>query len=451
MRRAPRLEVQWTRLSQEVNMNNREWLLAQLQGMPVIDTHEHLEPEARRIRVRRDIIGLYMTHYASTDVILAGMPAGQMTMLQGDTLSLEEKWRMLRPYWELCRNTAYFRALQRASADLYGISIVDDETIGPLNQAFLAANQPGLYQRILKDKCGIEYAVVDALFEENPGRIEPPDQRFFREAAKYDHFMEMDDACELDLLGHAYGTSFYTFSDYVTLLGHTMQAASRERGIVAVKTAAAYERSLDFGVPSRFDAEQVFDRMLRGDRLDAATRKPLQDYLMHHVISLAEDLGLPVQIHTGLQEGVGGYLPDSRPAHLIPLFQQHPGARFDVFHFSYPYGFELAAIAKQFPNVWVDMCWTHVISQNHAVHALEELLEILPSNKILGYGGDYIFVEGTYAHLQFARENIAQALANRIDRSRLNRVDALTIAGRLLHDNAAALFGAPPEWEVPIG
>jgi hypothetical protein len=92
----------------------------------------------------------------------------------------------------------------------------------------------------------------------------------------------------------------------------------------------------------------------------------------------------------------------------------------------------------------VDLCWTHVISQVHAVHALEELLEVLPSNKILGFGGDYIYVEGTYAHLQFARENIAQALGNRVAAGRLTRPDALKLAGRLLHDNAAGLFGSNP-------
>ena len=55
--------------------------------------------------------------------------------------------------------------------------------------------------------------------------------------------------------------------------------------------------------------------------------------------------------------------------------------------------------------------------------------------------GDYIFVEGTYAHLQFAKENIAQALASRMAAGRINFSDARQIAERLLYHNAAALFG----------
>ena len=422
-------------------MDNRERLLEQMQIMPVIDTHEHLETEARRLEVRKDIIGLYMTHYASTDVLIAGLPSDQMVLLQGDALSLDEKWTILRPYWELCRNTSYFRALERASSDLYGIARVNDETIGHLNSAFLAANQSGLYHQVLKEKCAIAYAVVDDLFGEEPGRMDPPDRAFFREAAKYDHFLEIGNSCTPEQLASTYRTSISNLADFVALLGNTMQSDLSKRGIVAVKTAIAYARSLDFSVVSPATASHVFERLLGGERLSQVERKPLQDYLIHQIVAMAGALGLPEQIHTGLQEGVGGFLPDSRPSHLIPLFRQHPGTRFDVFHYSYPYGFELTAIAKQYPNVWVDLCWTHVISQTHAVHAIEELLEVLPANKILGFGGDYIFVEGTYAHLQFAKENIAQALANRMASGRIHFTDARQIAERLLYHNAAALFG----------
>ncbi|MBN1411101.1 MAG: hypothetical protein JW969_09665 [Spirochaetales bacterium] len=185
-------------------METRHWILENMREMPVIDTHEHLESESARLADRRDFIALYMTHYASTDVMLAGLSAEKMALLQGNSLDVREKWDILKPYWELCRNTAYFRALERANADL---------------------------------------------------------------------------------------------------------------------------------------------------------------------------------------------------------------------------------------------CWVHIISQEYAVRVLEEMLEVLPSNKILGFGGDYIFVEGTYAHLQFAKEKVAEVLANRIEKGRLNKADAVVLTEQLLHDNAEALFG----------
>lgn len=421
-------------------MDSRKWIREGMQDMPVIDTHEHLETEAARIAHGRDFIGLFMLHYASTDVMLAGMPAEQMALLQGDRLDVREKWNILRPYWDVCRNTTYFRTLLRACIDLYGITHVDDDTFLQLDEAVRTANRPGWYHQVLKDVCHIESCVRDDLFVEDHAAIQPPDPEFFREAAKYDHWLLCGDAAP-DRLARAHGRSVSSLSGYAGLLGETVSAAKQDRGIVAIKSAIAYERTLAIEPVAYRTAERIFDRALRGDPLSDAERKPLQDWLLHALFGLAGDLSLPVQIHTGLLEGTGNDLRQARPAHLLPVLRQHPDVRFDVFHTGYPYGAEVGAIAKMLPNVWVDLCWTHVISQDYAVRMLGEYLEILPANKILGFGGDYIFVEGTYAHLQFAKENIAEALAVRIEKGRLDRSDALGLARRLLYDNAKVFFG----------
>jgi uncharacterized protein len=425
-------------------MNSNKWIREAMQDMPVIDTHEHLETESARMARHKDFISLYMTHYASTDVLTAGLPAEKMELLRGTQLDVREKWAILRPYWELCRNTAYFRALERISIDLFGVTHLDDDTLLQLNSAFLAASRPGWYRQILKDICHIDYCVQDDLFIPDLGSISMPDPLYYRESAKYDHFLEIGGEIPAASIMGAYRKSFTTLGDYVNLLGDTVQKAKRERSIVSLKSAIAYGRTLQFDNIALSEAEAVFDRILRGDSLTGAQRKPLQDYLMHSLLGFAGDLSLPFQIHTGLQEGLGGNLPDSRPSHLIYTFRQHPDVKFDVFHTGYPYGYELAAICKQFRNVHVDMCWVHVISQEYAVRILEEMLEVLPSNKILGFGGDFLFVEGTYAHLQFAKENIAEVLSRRIENGRLDKSDALVLAKRLLHDNAQALFGGDP-------
>jgi hypothetical protein len=422
-------------------MSNTKWIREAMQDMPVIDTHEHLETESARIARHKDFISLYMTHYASTDVMSAGLSSEKMELLRGISLDVREKWVILKPYWALCRNTAYFRALERISIDLFGVTHLDDDTLPQLNGAFLAASRPGWYRQILKDICHIDYCVQDDLFIADAGCITAPDPLYYRESAKYDLFLEIGGEVPAASLMGTYRRSFASLGEYVNLIGDTVQAAKRERGIVSLKSAIAYSRTVQFDNPAFSAAEAVFDKVLRGEALSAAERKPLQDYLMHVLMGVAGDLSLPFQIHTGLQEGLNGFLPDSRPSNLISAFRQHPDVKFDVFHTGYPYGFELTAICKQFRNVYADMCWVHVISQEYAVRVLEEMLEALPSNKILGFGGDFIFVEGTYAHLQFAKENIAEVLSRRIEQGRLDKSDALGLARRLLHDNAQALFG----------
>ena len=60
---------------------------------------------------------------------------------------------------------------------------------------------------------------------------------------------------------------------------------------------------------------------------------------------------MPVQVHTGLQAGNGGFIANTNPVLLNNVFFLYPKVKFDLFHMSFPYQEELAALAKQFANV----------------------------------------------------------------------------------------------------
>jgi len=161
---------------------------------------------------------------------------------------------------------------------------------------------------------------------------------------------------------------------------------------------------------------------------------------MHQLLSLCERYSIPVQIHTGLQEGIWGRLTDSNPSLLIDIFREYRHVKFDVFHAGYPYSRELGAIAKQFPNVYLDLCWTHAISPEGARRILSEWLDLLPSSKILAFGGDYVFVEGAYGHSRIARYNVAKVLAEKVEDRDFKLEEAIKIARRILRENAKRLF-----------
>ena len=149
---------------------------------------------------------------------------------------------------------------------------------------------------------------------------------------------------------------------------------------------------------------------------------------MHHVLRLADRRGLVLQVHTGLQEGNGNYIAHSDPSHLTNLFMEYSNVRFDCFHIGYPYQQVLAALAKNFRNVFVDFAWVHIISPTAAIHALVEYLDSVPANKISGFGGDYILVDGVYGHQYIARDNIARALAIKIEQGAFDVDQAKEVA-----------------------
>ena len=160
---------------------------------------------------------------------------------------------------------------------------------------------------------------------------------------------------------------------------------------------------------------------------------------MKHVLQLNEEYGLPVQFHAGLLGGNGNFLDHSNPVHLSNLFIRHKRTKFIILH-GFPYCDELGALAKMFPNVYVDMAWFHMISQKSAQLALSTWLDLLPLNKILAFGGDENRVEVSYGHSVIARGTVAEVLWEKARYDALSHERVTSMAQRLLRENAWELF-----------
>lgn len=65
----------------------------------------------------------------------------------------------------------------------------------------------------------------------------------------------------------------------------------------------------------------------------------------------------------------------------------------------------------------------------------------------MGFGGDFIFIEGTYGHAQMAKDGISQVLADKTTEGTMTRDRALTVARWLLRDNPINWFDL--EGKVP--
>ncbi|HNX57052.1 MAG TPA: amidohydrolase family protein [Prolixibacteraceae bacterium] len=154
----------------------------------------------------------------------------------------------------------------------------------------------------------------------------------------------------------------------------------------------------------------------------------------------ASKYNVTIQIHTGLQAGDGNYIQNSNPALLANLFLKYRNVKFILFHGGYPYGGEFGSLAKNFRNVYLDLCWLYIISPSYAELYLNEWLETVPANKIMAFGGDYENVENIYGHLLFAKEVIGNMLIEKVKSRYFSEDEALKIARMILYDNAINLF-----------
>ena len=408
---------------------------AEVDKVKLIDTHEHQTYPHDLAEMKKIDFGRFFTHYASCDLRSAGMPPEDMTQVadENSKWTTKKKWQALKPYYEKSWNTGYCECLRIAMRDLYGIEDLRDDTIELLSEKMNAVPRKTWTRKVF-DKAGIDIALQN---NTSPGpvyaRIRYP------ELYLYDMSDEFTGFGSIGVLSKDSGIDVYGLSDYLRVIDWYFDKYADEAS--AFKIGRAYDRTLFFEDVPFGDAERVFNELRKFNNRPARRDiQALEDFIVHHIVRRCGEYNLPVKFHTGLQEGNSNNITNSRAILLTNLFMKYPKTKFDIYHISWPYTEELINACKNFPNVTIDFCWAWIFNPPASRRYLADMLETVPLNKIHGFGGDFIFVEGTYGHSQIARRGIAQVLTKKVKEGRFSEEYAVKAAQRLLRENALENF-----------
>jgi len=397
-------------------------LIPGLEEIEVIDCHEHLPTEAERIAQPVDVFTLF-SHYTLGDLRVAGMKDPEGTLFNR-RIPLERRWEQFRPFWQKTRHTSYSRAALLSAQKFCGVDDINDDTYQTISAELQKMNKPGLYEHVLRETCNIRTTI-------NQGGLPDPPSPLITPVL----WMPMNFVTGPweDLLRPAFaqGAVCESLDDYTDALRRYVDRIKAD-GAVGVKMVThAYD------VPNRREAVAAFDRIRSGHADGPDIPLVIRDYMADDIIGYCGRKDMVVCLHSGYW----GDFRELAPTNIIPTLQRHPDTRFDLYHIGYPYVRDALMIGKGFANVWTNFAWTHIISQRFATDALDEAVDLLPTNKILAFGGDYgTPVEKVYGHLVMAREDIAHVLALRIQAGRLTEPQALDLARRWLFDNGKALY-----------
>ena len=415
---------------------------AVVDSIQIVDSHEHLIPEQMRLSIQTDFFHLFKD-YIRNDLISAGMSGDSEQYILNPENPLEERWERFSPYWQKTRNTAYARNILLAVNDLFGISDINSDTYQALNQRMLESNKPGWYDYVLKQRAGIEVALLDPLaYGYPPDSIIQIEREFFVRVKRFADFIRIDKE-RLKILEESSSSSIRSLNDLLSLLDSEFERIADNQEIVGLKSGHAYSRSIYYQEVSRPEAEEIFNKLGQSHQPSIEETKKLQDFVMHHIMRNAEKHQLPFQIHTGILAGTSHLNPigSTNATHLTNTFTKFNKLKFVIFHGSYPYMAELGVLAKTHPNVYIDMSWMYVISPEASRNALEEWLLTVPANKIMAFGGDYgMTVEATYAHAVVARTIVTDVLTGMVEKAYIDEPDAYYIAHRILRENALELY-----------
>jgi uncharacterized protein len=404
-------------------------------SLDIIDTHEHLPPFEDKRPLETDILREYLTHYFSCDLVSAGLPVKELERCRDVSLPIMKRWDILEPYWNAARNTGYGMSLDITVQELYGYNKIYRNTIEELNACFMKTLKPGHYEKVLKEIAKIKISLVDGC-----KGCSVCDTRFFRPVFRLDMHRGYSGRGALKKLAEENGIHINCFDDWLDATEKEIDRAIAD-GCVALKIGDAYNRSLFYPHVIKKDAENEFNSVVSSkdeDNLDFGD--VFQNYMLHYVLMLANKRNLTVQIHTGLQEGNGNMIANADPTLLNNLFLEYSDVVFDIFHMGYPYEHMMSALAKNFANVNIDMCWANIISPTACINALVEWVDSVPINKISAFGGDYCFIDGVVGHSRIARRNISKALSIKVDTGCFDVDRANEIARMLFIENPERIF-----------
>ena len=143
-----------------------------------------------------------------------------------------------------------------------------------------------------------------------------------------------------------------------------------------------------------------------------------------------------------------GYWGDFRtldPKLLLSFVGRRADVRFDMFHLGSPMLRDAMVIGKNHPNVTCNLCWLALISQVQLERSLDEIIDLVPANKIIAFGGDYRVcrAEGVGRTSSWRASASRPRSARRVDAGDFDKPEALRIAKLWFHDNPARIYRLP--------
>lgn len=414
-------------------------LRAEIETIRLIDCHDHSFEAGPR---PTDAIKAVIDWYMRSDLTSASSD-DEVEVIFDEKRSLEERWPVLERAWKRTALTGYAQVVRRALRRFYGEDALSLAALKRIQDKMIDFSDPATYESYL-EQTGIVIRLED--IGNIPGLLDgtyklPPRSRpvislpGFHAVCSYDQVKGNSAPLKRNI------TSLDEYLEACCEIFTRMKAL----GSVAFKDQSAYERPLDYGNPTRAEAEAAFNWFMEDPRRHLSYpdgNRPLGDYLFHEFMRMARDLDLPVQIHTGHMAGIRNDVVKTNAIGLTKLIELHRDTRFDLFHANWPYAGELLFLGKNYPNVAIDFCWTNMVDPLYSQDLFRRILSSVPHGKVHGYGSDLPGESLTqaWAHADLARDNIAIALADLVEMEYLSLDEARQVAADWLFNNPNAFF-----------
>ncbi len=412
-------------------------ILAGLNGVPAIDTHDHLWPFDQFRSYEKTPYGRGMNlwavwHNSYTRWLVLPTPWESYTRF-------DEWWADARDDFVDIQDTSFYRYMLPAFRDLYGLDynrITEAQARDLDRRIYDNYRDPKWVYHVVTERANIELMFIDpsrdrlGLKEYYPFQVLVLNITRLLDGFHSTEFKHADE--NPYVLAGRWGMEIKSLDDYVALLDRLI-ADAKARGAACLKNVSAYDRTIEFRDTARERAEAAFGRPRT--ELTPEQVRDFEDFVMWRITGLAARHDLPLQIHTGAADIRG-----SNPLLLLELIHANRKTKFILFHGGFPWVEDAGQIAMTYRrNVWLDAVWLPTLSYSIAKRAFHEWLEMVPSSRIM-WGGDGLTPESIYGATVTMRRCLAEVLAEKVAAGAMTEERALQVGRQILRENALQLF-----------
>jgi hypothetical protein len=385
-----------------------------------------------------DILQDLFGNYVPADLNTAGAtPEAMKRLMDASDPDIAGRFEGVREAWEATQFTGYGEAVRLIAEHVYGIDELTAANLTAAQEKIKVLQRPGERYRILHDIANLDHIQTDdGCWPCLPDRSGPD---FFLYDLSWRGF------CNGEVDAQQIHSETGVEVKDLTTLKQGMEAifAKYAPCAIAVKAQHAYNRTLNWIERSDADASAALEKVLRkpAEEISVETHLCLGDWCWARGTELSIEHNLPFKIHTGYYAGNNRMPVSFIPAgNMCALFARYLDAKLVLMHISYPYNDELVALAKHYPNIWVDLCWAWSIDPYSSRDFLRRFLHAVPSNKLFAFGGDTGWPTSAMAYAIQARNEIRRALEEEIADGYMTEKQAMQIATRIMQDNQFACF-----------
>ena len=414
-------------------------LFSEILRIPVVDVHNHLNPEALAPRSIDDIV---FYHYIVTELASSGMPWEELEGSRG----VERLQRALR-YIRRIRNTSTYWCLMGSLRDLYGFegSYIDEKSwrlVAELVEKAVGDEARAL--RILRERVPVKKSILTIQPLEPLPKYDP---QLFTGALRMDSLVPGMTPDSLRRLEEVTGVEVRDPDGLAEALQHLVK---KFEGHVVAITFSIQPDDDFYGLAAPHSSVAPYIEALRRGRWIGVTgRRLLNSFAFEELVRIAGEKGLVVQMMLGVKRPLPGASPPDyalvvyRPEQVVNLgllLARHPETRFDIIIADPLLNHQVSVIAKNYPNSYLSGYWWFSMYPEYISTYLRTRLQMLPYTKIHGFFSDAYVADWVYGKALLAKRELAHTLAVLVEKGYLDKGLALEIAEALLHRNAEELY-----------